>query len=412
MATNPYTNRVYKSNGEKIIDISDSTVTAADLPSGVVAYNGAGARIVGEAPTLWGLEADFLSGNYTRLEGAVGRNGGTDFDGFTPWQRRRCNMADDGTINAYLGDSNYIEDGTNGQVMIEQPKFYYKVEPITVENKRLRKARYYISSIPREGFKIHPAFIGMDGNIKDYVYEGAYEGYVDNFYTKLYSTAGHSFYSTPDLGRSSARYYASQRGAHWQQMNIQIACMDMLLMIVEYGQFNMQAAIGNGKQNGSTGWTTGTLSSYGNGTYGNKFRTNEGVQWRGNENPWGNQGEWIDGINIYDTNCYIANTYSYDDDTSNNYSLVDYQIATGNNYISAFGYDENYDWLFLPIVCGGNSAFPIGDVMSWQTGGRWRGFLKSWPNPNDIFANGAFGVSSNQSAGYNGYVTGRLTYIL
>ena len=27
----------------------------------------------------------------------------------------------------------YIEDGSNGQVMVEQPKFYYKVVPLKME---------------------------------------------------------------------------------------------------------------------------------------------------------------------------------------------------------------------------------------------------------------------------------------
>jgi len=40
--------------------------------------------------------------------------------------RKRCNVADDGTITAFYGESNYREDGSNGQVMVYQPKFYYR----------------------------------------------------------------------------------------------------------------------------------------------------------------------------------------------------------------------------------------------------------------------------------------------
>jgi hypothetical protein len=39
--------------------------------------------------------------------------------------RMRCNVTDDGTITAFYGDSNYADDGSNGQVMVYQPKFYY-----------------------------------------------------------------------------------------------------------------------------------------------------------------------------------------------------------------------------------------------------------------------------------------------
>jgi hypothetical protein len=32
--------------------------------------------------------------------------------------RMRCNVTDNGTITAFYGDSNYKEDGSNGQVMV------------------------------------------------------------------------------------------------------------------------------------------------------------------------------------------------------------------------------------------------------------------------------------------------------
>lgn len=61
-----------------------------------------------------GLRADFVNNVFTRLGDAVGLNGGSDFDGFAMYQRRRCNLADNGTVNAYYGDSGFKVDGTNG----------------------------------------------------------------------------------------------------------------------------------------------------------------------------------------------------------------------------------------------------------------------------------------------------------
>ena len=47
-------NQVYKATGEKIIDISDSTVTAETLKEGFTAYNAAGEKITGAIPiTSW-----------------------------------------------------------------------------------------------------------------------------------------------------------------------------------------------------------------------------------------------------------------------------------------------------------------------------------------------------------------------
>jgi hypothetical protein len=83
---------------------------------------------------IYGVEVDFANRTFTRLAGAVGKTPGTDFDSFLAFGgRKRCDLADNGTVNAYFGDPGYIEDGSNGQVMVEQPKFYYKVVPLKME---------------------------------------------------------------------------------------------------------------------------------------------------------------------------------------------------------------------------------------------------------------------------------------
>jgi hypothetical protein len=44
---------------------------------------------------------------------------GSDFDKFLMYGGRvRCNVADDGTINAFYGEESYKDDGSNGQVMV------------------------------------------------------------------------------------------------------------------------------------------------------------------------------------------------------------------------------------------------------------------------------------------------------
>jgi hypothetical protein len=86
------------------------------------------------ADDIYGVEVDFVNRTFTRLAGAVGKTPGADFDSILAFGgRRRCNLADNGTVNAYYGDPGYIEDGSNGQVMVEQPKFYYKVVPLKME---------------------------------------------------------------------------------------------------------------------------------------------------------------------------------------------------------------------------------------------------------------------------------------
>ena len=74
---------------------------------------------------VYGVEIDMENKTFTRIAGAAGLTAGTDFDGVNAFGgRRRCNLADDGTVNAYFGDAGYTEDGSNGQVMVEQPRFF------------------------------------------------------------------------------------------------------------------------------------------------------------------------------------------------------------------------------------------------------------------------------------------------
>jgi len=81
-----------------------------------------------------GVEVDFANRKFERLAGAIGKTPGADFDSILAFGgRRRCNLSDTGVVNAYFGDAGYIEDGSNGQVMVEQPKFYYKVVPLKME---------------------------------------------------------------------------------------------------------------------------------------------------------------------------------------------------------------------------------------------------------------------------------------
>ena len=146
---------------------------------------------------IYGVEADMVNKSFTRLAGAVNKTPGADFDNIEPWKRRRCNVTDGGVVVAYYGDAAYTETGaltqavevdgvtyaigTAVQVMVEQPKFYYKVVPVLTEKREgekgvhMRKGRYYVSATKKAGFKVHPAFV-RNGVEMDKVYLSAYEG--------------------------------------------------------------------------------------------------------------------------------------------------------------------------------------------------------------------------------------------
>ena len=143
-----------------------------------------------------GLQCDWKNSTFTRLAAAKGLNAGSDFDKFAMFGgRKRCNLADDGTVLAWYGEDGYREDGSNGQVMVYQPAFYYLVAPVEYDKADsgvgyvLRKANYYVSAKPRAGFRLHPAFYDANGNQLDHIFYSAYRGSIYDTSAKAYLAA-------------------------------------------------------------------------------------------------------------------------------------------------------------------------------------------------------------------------------
>lgn len=365
---------------------------------------------------IYGVEVDFKNKKFTRLAGAVSMTPGAAFDAVKAFGgRKRCNVADDGTVNAYYGEAGYSETGSNGQVMVEQPKFYYKVVPLELEKVEggkgfhMRKVRYYVSDTKKAGFKLHPAFI-QDGVEKNFIYLSAYEGSTYDTSASVYNTTDAQTVDwTNDLlasiagakptsgltqggaTRNGFRTIAAKRGAGWSQQTVQAATATELLFLVEYASFNMQSKIGVGVTNktddGTNSMTeiTGYTANLGNAT--GSVNNPDGwniVTYRGEENFFGNIWKWIDGINIYNYgvgSVHIADHGFKDNTDADPYQDAGITICGANGYVSAFGYSEDFDWLFIASECSGDSALPVGDYFyqvkadeSWTVaglGGGW-----------------------------------------
>lgn len=367
-----------------------------------------------------GLCVDFENKTFTRLAGAVGLSQGADFDRFAMYGgRKRCNVLDDGTITAYYGDENYAEDGSNGQVMVYQPAFYYKVVPLKLEKNsdsgigyHLRKANYYVSSKPKTGFKLHPAFYDENGNEVGYILYSADEGSMYDVSAKAYvndnvdesityedgdllcSVAGKKPISGLRRGigtKANLELMAQNRGSGWHLETIKATSANQLLMMIELGVMNTQTDIGQGVVNipGNASYNcsslTGSTADLGNGTGQAVETVNEiggtqtaytdsgklAVSYRGMENPWGNISKHINGINVWGDGSmcggqpYVANGFTFNESThSDNYAPVGFTLPNANGYIKAMGYgSEEYDWLFMPSEIGGTSALPVGDYI-------------------------------------------------
>lgn len=420
-----------------------------------------------ETEDVLGITMDYKNKTCTRIAGAKNLTAGADFDKFSMYGgRKRCNVSDGGTINAYYGDEGYTEDGSNGQVMVYQPKFYYLVCPLEYDRQEtgygyhLRKANYYISETQRAGFKLHPAFYDKNGNEVDYILMSAYEGCIydtsasaylkndeqvmDASKDKFSSIAGARPASgvSQNLTRPNIEQMAKNRGEGWHSLGIKTASMEQLLMIVEMGMMNLQTAIGQGVVN--LPWTTGsdTTSSYagatgstaslGNGTgRATKTTTYEGgkatdytvdgktsICYRGVENFWGNIWKFAYGINFY---CevgkpflgYVCKDFNYaESKKTDNYENIGFALPSENGYVSAMGYSTKYDWLFLPSEVKGNSSLPVGDY--YYQNNTWDGYriARSGGSWNNGSAAGGFCWTLNDGVGYRVRgIGGRLVYV-
>lgn len=308
---------------------------------------------------ILGLHADFENKVFTRLGAAVGLTAGQDFNAFPMYgQRRRVVVDSDGVIIDGYSPEDVGESDTDVDVMVYQPKFYYKVVPLKLEKQssglgyHIRKANYYISSTPHAGFKLHPLFFDKNGNEIDYVLFSAYEAsymwrrqvstngtdfrYVDSIFhdgvdtdTTIETSA--VLKSLPGVKPISGQYKAMnkvnlencalRKSSNWHLDTIKSVSANQLLMAIEYGTFNTQNAIGMGivsnvsRDDYNCSSLTGSTSAEAFNTASGMasetiydvagteipFNTNGklAVSYRGMENPWGNIWKQVNGINIW-----------------------------------------------------------------------------------------------------------------
>ena len=386
-----------------------------------------------------GLAADFENSTFTRLAAAKSLNAGSDFNTFKMYgDRKLCNLADDGTITAWYGDPNYTETGYTTivdpdtqeetiiqvQVMVRQPKFYYKVVPIKLEPITSTdptqtgvhgysgvKMNYYISDKPLPGFKLHPAFINANGDEVDCYYIGAYEACLfdvsedeyrlydtwdvsynesthiytvgtknaylaDKDYDKLSSIAGakpaSGDYST-QFTRPNVNTMAQNRGTGWGSINIKMVSAEQLLMVIEYGGFNSQTLVGKGIDSYGDGKRnmaafSGSTNTLGNGS-GSATSTVR-LQDSGTLNTYTSNGylsvKYRGVENLWgNTWAYVSGINIYGDGTMESgeaYICDDFNFAESKN-------DDNYKpvGFTLPYCSGDNyiKYFGYSDTHDW-----------------------------------------------
>ena len=330
----------------------------------------------------------------------------TAVDDLNTLSLRRDIMASGETYK--IGSANYGSDSgsTDGNVMVEIPKFYYWKD-LSGTTKYWKISEYELT-----GFTLHPAFL-KDGSEVDHRYYSAFEGSMydasesamtakASIPTSLYasgdkmcSIAG-QWAKTNEI-RTEYRSMSAARGTGFRQLDYYLYSAVQLLYLIEYADFHSQSMIGAGRTALSGGtWIadsyiglTGLSIGDGNGTNAVQNGTTTGyltdyMTYRGIENLYGNVWKMIDGITWDGTwtdqttpmPVYVTNNSSYfaDQGSTNLTHLCDAtNIGAGlTGYISNI---ENVNG-FIPssIIDGSSTKYLCDYYYQYSESGRdyWR----------------------------------------
>ena len=312
---------------------------------------------------------DSINYSATATNGATA--GVSDFDGKPIYKDIKvCNVVNRAVV-AYEGDAGFKRDGTNGDVMVEIPKFYYKVTDDGTNR------TYEISNTALDGFNVAPRHAPCDDfpNGLNKIYVGAYE--VSAAYKSISGAAPLVSETLPAF-----RTGFTGRGAGYHMMDWATQFEIQILYLVEFATWNSQLVVGNGNVSTTAAIATGGSDSV-TGLTGCSDMSSSAlaVKYRGMENLWGNVLEWRDGINFDDSTIYICiNPSKYASDTATNYTKLGYTKAASNGYISALGVDTSMPWAQISTGVAGSVSTYLCDYY-WQNsgwcvafvGGHWAG---------------------------------------
>lgn len=281
---------------------------------------------------------------------------------------KRCVMNVDGTVKYYLhkDNSNFKEDGslaiidgTDGNVMVEVPKCYIRMQKIGTLN------YFEVALEPSDGLVLSPSH-SINGVEVEYRYYRAYEGHVLN--NKLISGSGRI--PSRSINTIDFRNYCKANGENWHMTDWYLKNLITMLLYIEFNTLIPDGLIGVGNNTGNDyGLTTG-MSNH----LGNKSSLPNAVNYmsyRGIENFYGSMWENVDGINIQNRKVFINKKNNPATFASNVYTgdYVDSGIilpVSGGEYIKDCNISPEYG--ILPSVGGGSNTTRYGDGFWTNTG--------------------------------------------
>ena len=340
---------------------------------------------------VYGVRRDLSSSSSTweRIGESIGKTANAthdgsavtnDFDSIYPWSDiKTVNLADDGTINAEIGNVDFKFDGSNGEVMTYIPPFYYS---------RYRKDGYEYILISKNYF---------GGAVKS---EGFYVGRYTTS-SGVHSKSGVASQVSTNI--TDFRTQATGKGTGWQQLDYHYLIL-LLLYFVEYADYNMQTKVGFGNVSTSAQINSGGCDDLGmkSGCLANDKA--HAVIYRGIENLWGNIWQFMDGVNIKDNQVYINyNPSTYVVDTfTDDYKALSYVCANANGWQKSTGYDSENPLVGFPTAVGGGDNTYMCDYYSQNSGNRIALVGGAWSDDLACGAYFSFYVDSSVSYTYIG----------
>ena len=305
------------------------------------------------------------------------------------FRRCLCKKTAEGQVTiAYLNNSNSNQyedgttaklDGTEGDVMVDFPEFYYKWEKVDDNKFRYRFAEYNVDG----SFKHVPRSL-----------VGAYKGYMTS--NKLYSRSG----VNPTANRSTNEFesYATARGQGYQRIDFQQHCVIAFMLYAKYGNRNLQAVLGaGGASSGSSATVTGTSNATGNAD--TKNETSKYVCGLGIEGVFGGIFEWVKGVEI---NNRVWKITDPDGSTRN------VNAGTSDGWITNVAAENGPFFDMVPTAVGGSETTHYSDYY-WQSSGGPLVLARSY---NDSASSGgvAYANASSDASSTNSYYGSRLAF--
>lgn len=212
-----------------------------------------------------------------------------------------CRLNDADSTQYYDGTTAAL-DGTEGDVFLKLPEFYYK----GTEGDQVQ-IMFAKEQVDAEYIRWNPNTL-----------IGVYEAYADS--SKAYSRSGVT--STGSMSQSSWKTYAAARGTGYQLVDWQMHCVMGCLYYAMYGNTDCQSSIGKGTNSYTK--STGQTDSLGmTDPVAGGNGDSQSINFWGLENWWGNKWEWI---------------HDYENPANSLTATVNDPVNGGSRSLPIFGY--------------------------------------------------------------------------